>query len=82
MVKTLTVKEYFFRQLSNERAKISREISQISWNDRDRCTELRHLCVEQAINTSSGIGFDMITQMLLSPYFPFWNNMINVIIPI
>ena len=31
-------KEYFYRQPSNERAKISRQISQISSNDRDRLT--------------------------------------------
>lgn len=30
--------EYFYRQPSNERAKISRQISQISLNDRDRLT--------------------------------------------
>ena len=29
---------YFYRQPSNERAKISRQISQISLNDRDRLT--------------------------------------------
>ena len=30
--------EYFYRQPSNERAKISRQTSQISFNDRDRLT--------------------------------------------
>ena len=30
--------EYFYRPSSNERAKISRQISQISLNDRDRLT--------------------------------------------
>ena len=30
--------EYFYRQPTNERAKISRQISQISLNDRDRLT--------------------------------------------
>ena len=30
-----TKKEYFYRQPSNERAKISRQISQVSLNDRD-----------------------------------------------
>ena len=30
--------EYFYRQPSNERAKISRQISQISLNDRDQLT--------------------------------------------
>ena len=30
--------EYFYRQPSNERAKISRQISQISLNDQDRLT--------------------------------------------
>ena len=30
--------EYFYRQPSNERAKISRQIFQISLNDRDRLT--------------------------------------------
>ena len=30
--------EYFYRQLSNERAKISRQTSQISLNDRGRLT--------------------------------------------
>ena len=43
MAKKLTVKrqnktQYFYRQPSNERAKISRQISQISLNDRDRLT--------------------------------------------
>ena len=40
MAKKLTVNrqkpEYFYRQPSNERAKISRQISQISLNDQDR----------------------------------------------
>ena len=30
--------EYFYRQPSNERAKISRQTSQISFNDQDRLT--------------------------------------------
>ena len=53
--------EYFYRQPSNERAKISRQISQISLNDRDRLTKWGHQLVEQAINTSSGFGGDVIT---------------------
>ena len=50
--------EYFYRQPSSLRAKISRQIPQISLNDRDRLTKLGHQLVEQAINTSSGNGDD------------------------
>ena len=53
--------EYFYRQPSYERAKISRQISQISLNERDRLTKWGHQLVEQAINTSSGNGSDVIT---------------------
>ena len=56
--------EYFYRQPSNERAKISRQISQISLNDRDRLTKWGHQLVEQAINTSSGNGGDVITLII------------------
>ena len=41
----------FYRQQSNERVKISRQISQISLNDRDRLTKWGHQLVEQAIKT-------------------------------
>ena len=53
--------EYFYRQPSHERDKISGQISQISLNDRDRLTKWGHQLVEQAINTSSGNGGDVIT---------------------
>ena len=56
--------EYFYRQPSNEGAKISRQISQISLNDRDRLTKWGHQLVEQAINTSSGNGGDVITLII------------------
>ena len=56
--------EYYYRQPSNERAKISRQISQISLNDRDRLTKWGHQLVEQAINTSSGNGGDVITLII------------------
>ena len=52
---------YFYRQPSNERAKISR---QISLNDRDRLTKCGHQLVEQAINKSSGNGGDVITLII------------------
>ena len=53
--------EYFYRQPSNKGAKINRQISQIPLNDRDRLTKWGHQLVEQAINTSSGNGGDVIT---------------------
>ena len=56
--------EYFYLQPSNEQAKISREISQISLNDRDRLTKWGDQLVEQAINTSSGNGGDVITLII------------------
>ena len=46
--------EYFYSQPSNKRAKISRQISQISLNNRDGLTKWGHQLVEQAINASSG----------------------------
>ena len=55
---------YFYRQTSNEGAKISRQISQISFNDRDRLTKWGHQLVEQAINTSSGNEGDVITLII------------------
>ena len=56
--------EYFYCQPSNEGAKISRRISQISLNDRDRLSKWGHQLVEQAINTSSGNGGDVITLVI------------------
>ena len=56
--------DYFYRQSSNERAKISRQISQISLNDRDRLTKWSHQLVEQEINTSSGNLGDVITLII------------------
>ena len=56
--------EYFYRQPSNERAKISRQISQISSNDRYRLTKWGHQLVKQAIYTSSGNGGDLITLII------------------
>ena len=56
--------EYFYCQPSNERAKISRQISQVSLNDLDRLTNWGHQLVEQAINTSSGNGGDVITLII------------------
>ena len=56
--------EYFCRQPSNERANISCQISQISLNDRDRLTKWGHQLVEQAINTPSGNGGDVITLII------------------
>ena len=56
--------EYFYRQPSHERAKISRQISQVSLNDRDRLPKWGHQFVEQAINTSSGNGGDVITLII------------------
>ena len=55
---------YFYLQPSNEEAKISRQISQISFNDRDRLTKWGYQLVEQAINTSSGNGGDVITLII------------------
>ena len=53
--------EYLYRQELNERAKISHQISQMSFiNDRDRLTKCCHQLLEQAINTSSGNGGDVI----------------------
>ena len=56
--------EYFNPQPSNERAKIIRQISQISLSDRDRMTKRGHPLVEQAINTSSGNWGDVITLII------------------
>ena len=56
--------ESFYRQPSHERAKISRQISQISLNDRDRLTNWGHQLVEQAINSSSGNLGDVITLII------------------
>ena len=68
MAKKLTVnrqkRNIFFRQPSNERAKINRQISQISLNDRDRLAKWGHRFVEQAINTSSGNGGDVNTLII------------------
>ena len=68
MAKKLTLQpsktEYFYRQPSNERAKIRRQISQIFLNDRDRLTKWGHQLMEQAINTSSGNRGDVITLMM------------------
>ena len=68
MAKILTFnrqkRNIFYRQPSNERAKISRQISQISLNDGDRLTKWGHQLVEQTINTSSGNGGDVITLII------------------
>ena len=56
--------EYFYCQPSNERAKISRQISQVSLNDLDRLTNWGHQLVEQANNTSSGNRGDVITLII------------------
>ena len=73
----LSKTEYFYCQLSNERAEISRQISQISLNDRDRLTKWGHQLVEQAINASSGNGGDVIT-LLIHIFCHSWktNNLI------
>ena len=55
----LTVNRQMAKKLTVNR-QISRQISQISLNDRDRLTKWGHQLVEQAINTSSGNGGDVI----------------------
>ena len=66
--------EYFYRQPSNERAKISRQISQISSNDRYRLTKWGHQLVKQAIYTSSGNGGDLITLIIHIQWNPDFSN--------
>ena len=59
----LTVNRQMAKKLTVNR-QISRQISQISLNDRDRLTKWGHQLVEQAINTSSGNGGDVITLII------------------
>ena len=59
----LTVNRQMAKKLTVNR-QISRQISQISLNDRDRLTKWGHQLVEQAINTSSGNAGDGITLII------------------
>ena len=67
--------EYFYRQPSNERTKISRQISQISSNDRYRLTKWGHQLVKQAIYASSGNGGDLITLIIHIQWNPDFSNL-------
>ena len=79
--------EYFYRQPSNERAKISLQISQISSNDRDRLPKSNHQLVEQAINTSSGNGGEVKTLIIhivviVEDHYPHFSAQIVGLIPV
>ena len=65
----LSKTEYFYRQPSNERTKISRRISQISLNDRDRLTKWGHHLVEQAIKVKVYIRANVAHQAGAYPGF-------------